>query len=259
MNHIPPDWVEHCFPGGAFCVPARFSGQAGPGWFDAGRPDAVPVGEGGRQAAWFVDGDHGPAVLRHYRRGGLRARLGGRESYLWLGASRVRAWAEVRVLDHLRRAGLRVPEPLGAAYWRGGPLTVGPPPGQSAPSGGSKPKAQRGGRTPSLFYCNAILVARIPGAQALAGRLDRADPAAVARAIAAMHAAGVWHADLNAYNILFDADGQVWLIDFDRARLGVVSPEQAQKNRLRLRRSLVKVAGARGAQWWDALSRCLPS
>jgi 3-deoxy-D-manno-octulosonic acid kinase len=227
---VPPGWDLRRFPGGAFCVPARLAGQADPGWFDARRPDAEPVGEGGRQAAWFVDGVHGPAVLRHYRRGGLRARLGGRESYLWLGESRVRAYAEVRVLDHLRRAGLRVPEPLGAAYWMGYPS----------------------------FYRNAILIARIAGAQALASRLDRADPAAVAQAIAAMHAAGVWHADLNAYNILFDADDHVWLIDFDRARLGVVSPGQAEKNRLRLRRSLVKVAGARGAQWWDALSRCLP-
>ncbi|MDY0310147.1 MAG: 3-deoxy-D-manno-octulosonic acid kinase [Castellaniella sp.] len=230
MNCIPPGWVVRPFAGGAYCVPERFAAQAGTGWFDAGRPDAEPVGEGGRQAAWFVDGYHGPAVLRHYRRGGLRARLGARETYLWLGESRVRAYAEVRVLDHLRRAGLRVPEPLGAAYWRNG-----------------------------LFYRTAILVARIPGAQALAGRLDRADPAAVAQAIAAMHGAGVWHADLNAYNILFDADDRVWLIDFDRARQGVVSPGQAQKNRLRLRRSLVKVAGARGAQWWDALSRCLPT
>ncbi|MGB3424388.1 MAG: 3-deoxy-D-manno-octulosonic acid kinase [Castellaniella sp.] len=227
-SSIPADWTLHRFPGGALCVPARFAGQAREAWFDAHRPDAAPVGEGGRQAAWFVDGEHGPAVLRHYRRGGLRAKLG-RESYLWLGAPRVRAYAEVRVLDHLRRAGLRVPEPLGAIYWR-----------------------------KNACYRNAILIARIPGAQALASRLDRADPAAVARAIAAMHAAGVWHADLNAYNILFDADDQVWLIDFDRARLGVVSPEQAEKNRLRLRRSLVKVAGARGAQWWDALSRCLP-
>ncbi len=239
MNCMPPDWAVHRFPGGAFCVPARFAGQAGPDWFDAARPGAVPVGEGGRQAAWFVDGVHGPAVLRHYRRGGLRARLGGRESYLWLGESRVRAYAEVKVLDHLRRAGLRVPEPLGAAYWRAGIAATGPHPG-------------------GILYRNAILVARIQGAQALAGRLDRADPAAVARAIDAMHAAGVWHADLNAYNILFDADERVWIIDFDRARLGVVSPEQAKKNRLRLRRSLVKVAGARGAQWWDALSRCFP-
>src|SRR5690606_18174860 len=156
------------FAGGALCVPGRLADQAHADWFDPRRPDAVPVGEGGRQAAWFVDGPHGPAVLRHYRRGGLRARLG-RESYLWLGEARVRAYAEVRVLAHLRRAGVRVPEPLGAAYWR-----------------------------TAAAYRNAILVARIAGAQALASRLDTADPAAVAQAIAAMHTAGVWHADLNA-------------------------------------------------------------
>lgn len=223
MKPVPAGWVLQAFPGGAFCVPGHLAGLAGQGWFDPGRPDAIPVDEGGRQAAWFVDGDHGAAVLRHYRRGGLRARLG-RESYLWLGAARVRALAEVRALAHLRDAGVRVPEPLGAAYWRSG-----------------------------LYYRNAILVARIEGARALAGQLDRADPRAVAQAVAAMHTAGVRHADLNAYNILFDDCGRVWLIDFDRARIGVVSPGQRRKNLLRLRRSLVKVAGARGAQWWDAL------
>lgn len=222
---VPTGWVERRFPGGALCVPERLADVADQGWFDPRRPDAVPVGEGGRQAAWLVDGAHGPAVLRHYRRGGLRARLG-RESYFWLGQSRVRSFAEVRVLEHLRRAGVQVPEPLGAAYWRAG-----------------------------AFYRNAILVARIPGAQALASRLDRADPAAVARSIAAMHAAGVWHADLNAFNILFDDQDRVWLIDFDRARVGRVSAEDRRGNLLRLRRSLVKVAGARGEAWWNELAR----
>jgi 3-deoxy-D-manno-octulosonic acid kinase len=204
-------------------VPERLASAAAEDWFDPERPGAVPVSEGGRQAAWFVDGVHGPAVLRHYRRGGLRARLG-RESYFWLGPSRVRSFAEVRVLEHLRQAGVRVPAPLGAACWRAG-----------------------------AFYRNAILVARIPGAQALAGRLDRADPVAVARSITALHAAGVWHADLNAFNILFDDRDEVWLIDFDRARIGPVSPARARGNLLRLRRSLLKVCGDRGAQWWAAL------
>jgi len=225
VKSIPHGWVERRFPGGALCVPERLAAGAEAGWFDPARPDAAPVGEGGRQAAWFVNGSHGPAVLRHYRRGGLRARLG-RESYFWLGQSRVRSFAEVRALEHLRQAGVRVPEPLGAAYWRAG-----------------------------AFYRNAILVARIPGAQALAGRLDRADPAAVAQSIAAMHAAGVWHADLNAFNILFDDQNLVWLIDFDRARLGAVSARARQENLLRLRRSLVKVAGARGETWWNELAR----
>lgn len=221
-------WRVRAFPGGALYVPDHLADAATPAWFDPRRAGATPVGEGGRQAAWFVDGVHGAAVLRHYRRGGLRARLG-HESYLWLGQQRVRAFAEVNTLAHLRDAGLRVPEPLGAAWWRTG-----------------------------ISYRAAILVARIPGAQALAARLDQADPAPVAAAIRAMHAAGVWHADLNAFNILFDPLGQVWLIDFDRARPGVVSGKQARNNLLRLRRSLVKVAGARGALWWDGLSRCLP-
>ncbi|MFT0534111.1 3-deoxy-D-manno-octulosonic acid kinase [Castellaniella hirudinis] len=232
MAALPPRWVSGPLPGGAYGVPPRLAGCAQAAWFDPARADAAPVAEGGRQAAWYVSGAHGPAVLRHYRRGGLRARLGP-DTYLWLGPARVRAYAEARVLVHLQAAGVRVPEALGAAYWRAGPS-----------------------------YRAAILVARIAGAQALASRLDRADPAAVAAAIRAMHRAGVWHADLNAYNILFDAQDRVWLIDFDRARLGVVSPAQQHKNLLRLRRSLVKVAGAHGAQWWNALDtvwRTLPA
>lgn len=223
VGPVPVGWVLQPFAGGALCVPERFAAQASPAWFVARRPDAVEVAEGGRQAAWFVDGAHGPAVLRHYRRGGLRARLG-RESYLWLGQARVRAFAEVRVLAHLCTAGVRVPGPLGAIYWRAGAL-----------------------------YRTAILIARIAGAQALAGRLDRADPAAVARAIAAMHDAGVWHADLNAFNILFDDQDRVWLIDFDQARLGTVSAQGRRNNLLRLRRSLVKVAGDQGEAWWERL------
>lgn len=206
-------------------MPPQWAQEPRQAWFEASRADAVPVAEGGRQAAWFVDGVHGPAVLRHYRRGGLRARFGP-DAYCWLGEARVRSFAEVRVLDHLCRAGIRVPAPLAAAYWKSG-----------------------------LSYRAAILVARIPGAKALAGQLDRVDPAVVARAIAALHAAGVWHADLNAFNILLDAQEQVWLIDFDRARLGPISAAQARRNLLRLQRSLVKVCGDAGARWWAALEQ----
>lgn len=237
------------FPGGAFCVPEPLAGQASAAWFDPLALGGVPVAAGGRQAAWFVEGPFGPAVLRHYRRGGLRARLG-RESYLWLGASRTRSFAEYRVLSHLCVAGVSVPAPLGAVYWRRG-----------------------------LGYRAAILVARIPGARTLAvalapasgtathppneapdppGRvaapaLEAVDPLSVAGVIHAMHEAGVSHPDLNAHNILFDAQGRVWLIDFDRAGVGVVSRGQRQRNLLRLRRSLVKVCGAPGARWWEAL------
>ncbi|MFA7436874.1 3-deoxy-D-manno-octulosonic acid kinase [Castellaniella sp.] len=228
MNPLPAGWTLLAFGSQQLAVPDRLAPLAEAGWMSATRPDAQPVTAGGRQAAWFVDGPHGPAVLRHYRRGGLRAHLG-RTHYCWLGLARVRALAEVRVLAHLRQSGVPVPEPLAAAYWRTGP-----------------------------WYRNAILVRRIPSARPLVHCLDVAQPQRVAGALRAMHAAGVWHADLNAWNIVLDGNQQVWLIDFDRARLGVVSRKQAQKNWLRLRRSLVKVAGLRGAQWWDGLSLCLP-
>lgn len=228
MRPLPPGWSLHAFGALWLAVPDHLSHLAGPQWLDASQPDARPVSAGGRQAAWFVEGAHGPAVLRHYRRGGLRARLG-QERYFWLGLARVRALAEVRVLVHLKQAGVPVPEPLAAGFWRAGP-----------------------------WYRTAILLHRIPSARPLALCLDDADPGSVARVLLEMHAAGVWHADLNAWNILLDDRQQVWLIDFDRARLGVVSRKQAQRNWLRLRRSLVKVAGLRGAQWWDGLSLCLP-
>lgn len=211
------------FPGGALCVAAPLAHVATAAWLDPQANSAQPVTQGGRQAAWFVEGEFGQAVLRHYRRGGLRARLG-REGYLWLGAARTRSFAEFHVLMRLHALGLAVPRPLAAAYWRRG-----------------------------VSYRAAILIERIVGACTLASALERADTNAVARAIFALHEAGVWHADLNAHNILLDPSGRIWLIDFDRARVGVVSEARRQKNLLRLRRSLVKVSGARGAQWWNGL------
>ncbi len=93
----------------------------------------------------------------------------------------------------------------------------------------------------------------MPDVQPLTLCLDRASPEAVAHEIVRMHQFEVWHADLNAYNILLDANDKVWLIDFDRARQGPVSPAQALGNVQRLRRSLLKVCGPRGDQWWQQM------
>ncbi|OWT56289.1 hypothetical protein CEY11_19750 [Candidimonas nitroreducens] len=70
-----------------------------------------------------------------------------------------------------------------------------------------------------------------------------------------MHQAGVWHADLNAYNILLDRQGAAWLIDFDRGRRGKLTPRQRRDNLLRLRRSLLKVAGEPGLAYWQGLEQ----
>ena len=173
--------------------PARMR-QATPALLDpagwSGR--AAPVQQGGRGAAWFVQGEGVDAVLRHYRRGGLMARLG-RRRYAWFGEAQVRSLAEFRLLAGLRAEGLPVPAPLLAGYWRRG-----------------------------LHYDAAIVVERIPGARSLASWLDADADAApwetIGTMLARFHRAGLDHADLNATNILVDGAGQPWLIDFDRSR-----------------------------------------
>src|SRR5690554_3481314 len=79
-----------------------------------------PVSEGGRQAAWYVDSGSQQAVLRRDRRGGLVAKISS-DRYLWAGLHRVRSFNEFDILRSLYEAGLPVPRPLAAAYWRNGP------------------------------------------------------------------------------------------------------------------------------------------
>lgn len=186
---------------------------------------AQPVQAGGRQSSWYVSGTFGRGVLRHYRRGGMVARIS-KDRYIWTGQWRTRSFAEFKVLVQLREHGLLVPTPLGAAYWVDG-----------------------------ATYRAALLVERIEDAVPLALQLEVAQPDAVAQAILALHDAGAWHADLNAYNILLDGKQRVWLIDFDRARLITPTPAQRRLNLTRLRRSLIKVAGETGRAYWQRIEQ----
>ncbi|NYT86614.1 3-deoxy-D-manno-octulosonic acid kinase [Pollutimonas harenae] len=214
-------------PDGAMRFDAAMVSDPGSALFDPASYElnAVSVEQGGRQAAWFVQGKFGRGVLRHYRRGGLIARLS-RNSYIWTGASSTRSFAEFELLGFMHAEGLPVPRPLAAAYWRKG-----------------------------LAYRAAILVERIDGVKPLAVQWPSSDAAAVAAAIFAMHEIGVWHADLNAYNILLDVQGKAWLIDFDKGRRQRLHRKLRQDNLQRLRRSLLKVAGPQALPWWDELDR----
>ena len=169
-----------------------------------GRGEGARIGEGGQ---WF---------LRHYLRGG-KAALVSRDRYLFLGAGRVRPFAEFRLLASMREAGLPVPRPIAASYRRSG-----------------------------LSYTADLITEWIAEARTLPQALGSAsDPskimARVGSVLARFHRAGIAHADLNANNILIAADSAVWLLDFDRARRR--RPGNWRHARLnRLKRSLKKLS-----------------
>lgn len=190
--------------------------------FDSNTPalEAKPVMDGGRAAAWFVQLPAFEAVLRHYRRGGLVAKFV-RDRYLWSGFEKTRASVEFDLLRTLWRVGLPVPRPIGAAAWRSG-----------------------------LTYRAALLTERIPHAKSLAQCADIEIWKRAGAAVASLHRFGVWHADLNVYNILFDHQAKVWLIDFDRGRLGKLTPGQRAENLSRLLRSIKKLSLPEHHQYW---------
>lgn len=205
---------------------------AEPGWFDAAwwGARAQPVGSGGRGGAWFIDaapdgsggvgsGGFGPAVLRHYLRGGFAARFS-RNRHLWRGPGHIRSFDEFRLLRELLRRKLPVPRPIAAIYWREG-----------------------------LFYRAGILLERLLGVRSLADRAATDGSAApweeAGRVIARIHRAGLDHADLNAHNLLFEDSGRGWVIDVDRSRLRIPATGWREANLDRLQRSLLKLRGAR--------------
>lgn len=178
--------------------------------------DALLASAEGRGAAYFFRAMNDAVwVLRHYRRGGLLARINP-DLYLWTGDMKTRPVREFRLLAVLYNQGLPVPKPVAArAVYRRG-----------------------------LCYGADLITRAVPDTEPLADRLTRTPVSAsgwqmLGREIAAMHRGGVWHADLNARNILMVNDETFYLIDFDRARLRS-DGSWRQANLARLRRSLDK-------------------
>jgi 3-deoxy-D-manno-octulosonic acid kinase len=207
-------------------------------WAARGALDEIA---GGRSSIAVLNTGSERWVLRHYRRGGMMAKVS-QDSYLWTGVARTRSFAEWRLLAELRRRGLPVPAPIAARYVRG------------------------------LFTYRADLITELlPASRTLAdvvtgAELPEAGWRAVGKTIAAFHHHGVHHADLNAHNILFSGDDTniahdhapaVYLLDFDRGRIEARGAwEQAVL--ARLHRSLEKVKSQRadvrfGAQQWQWL------
>lgn len=197
---------------------------------------AEPVGgklrSGGRGNTMFVGNVPRQFVLRHFLRGGLIGKLV-RDFYFWTGEDTTRSFAEWRLLAKLAANNLRVPRPAAARYVRYG-----------------------------LFYRADIITVRIPQVRPLWQYI--ADEAcgqefwqSIGAAIHEFHKSGVFHADMNAYNLQVDKRGKLWMLDFDRGRLLPPGPWQ-QKTLGRLHRSLVKISALDPnlqfqSQNWDAL------
>jgi len=153
--------------------------------------------------------------LRHYRRGGLVAHFVD-DRYFWFGLAQTRAWREWHLLAELWKKKLPVPQPVAARVLRQG-----------------------------LFYRADILLRRISASETLAEVLKKSAMAAsywqrLGQTLKNFHTVGVFHADLNASNVLLDEQGKFYLIDFDRGSLRKPDRRWQQANILRLKRSLDK-------------------
>lgn len=214
-------------PGGGILYDAARVRHPGAQLFQQGHwvaHNAVREVSGGRGSVSFIaPGNESTRtddawVWRHYRRGGLVARLL-QDRYLFTGAERTRCFREWRLLARLIDCGLPVPEPIAARFLRSG-----------------------------LTYTADLLTAELPPSLTLAQSLGRAALSSqqwqsIGRTLAAFHLHGVQHADLNAHNILLgtSAADQVFVLDFDRGRIREPG-DWEQRVLQRLRRSLEKIS-----------------
>lgn len=179
------------------------------------RNNAITGSAFGRGVTWFFKINSGEFVLRHYHRGGLIAKII-KDSYVYTGLKRTRAYQEFVVTQQLVDKQLPVPKPVAGQVIKQG-----------------------------LFYRADLITEKIAGARDLVAvlantALDADTYYQIGVMLKRFHEAGLWHADLNTHNIILDANNKWWLIDFDRCSFK--KPEQAwqQANLDRLKRSFIK-------------------
>lgn len=172
----------------------------------------------GRGSNFFISSGNHAWVLRHYRRGGLVGKVN-RDRYLIAGASRSRPWREWRLLALLHGEGFPVPRPVAAHYLPG-----------------------------LLTYRADLITEELPGVTPLSAYLSlhALSPelwGSLGKMLRRFHLRGVFHADLNAHNIMLGPE-EFSLLDFDRGELRS-SGRWQQANLERLHRSLIKLKSQR--------------
>lgn len=179
---------------------------------------AAGAGIGRARVTYFFHGNR-PLVLKHYYRGGAVASIS-KDRYPGFNIENSRAFREWRLLKKMHQLGLPVPRAVAAHVEK------------------------------ALFSYTADLVTEeIKDAKTLADVLSKTSIDAeqwkkIGACISLFHRHDVYHADLNARNILLAGavpeEGEVYLIDFDRGRFRADSASWKMANLARLHRSLLK-------------------
>lgn len=188
-------------------------------------PDAQPFT--GRGAAYRMHTADGDWLVRHYRRGGLVARVLDDE-YLRIGVPR--PLRELRASAAARARGVATPEVVAAITYPAGPIYRADLATTFIDNGADLADITFGGES-ARAQCGREAAWRAAGAL-----------------LRTAFAAGVDHADLNLRNILVTADGTAHLLDLDRAHVHEGSVSDVARNRMleRLHRSRRKLESLHG-------------
>jgi 3-deoxy-D-manno-octulosonic acid kinase len=184
----------------------------------------------GRAPVCYFRYENTPLVLKHYYRGGMMARLS-KDLYLGCAIENSRSFKEFRLLSRLHALGLPVPQAVAARVDKH-----------------------------LCFYQADLITREIEDVSTLADvlsiqALDAETWNSIGQTIKRFHDHDVYHADLNARNILLSRAGglevnrlevnrllvnNIYLIDFDNSSIRSATGSWKSANLARLNRSLKK-------------------
>lgn len=178
----------------------------------------TPAGqEGGIGRARVVYFSHGEKsfVLKHYYRGGAVASIL-KDRYFGFSIKKSRAFREFYLLKKMSEFGLPVPVAVAAHVDKG-----------------------------MLFYRADLITQELMQTKTLSdvlssNELDDENWQKIGRCIKRFHQHDIYHADLNARNILLTEKNETYLIDFDNSYIRLDSSAWKMANLSRLKRSLLK-------------------
>ncbi len=172
------------------------------------------AGIGRARVTYFVHNEIA-MVLKHYYRGGVVSALI-KDRYLGFNIEKSRAFREWRLLKKMCSFDLPVPDAVAAHVKKG-----------------------------LLYYQADLITRKIENTKTLSDVLNAESIRVeqwkkVGVCIQLFHQKNIYHADLNARNILLNKKGEVYLIDFDNSYIRSGSQSWKMSNLARLKRSLLK-------------------